>query len=179
MPRPCDRLIPSPLAKYFFAIAWIGKGAHVDAERVLINEFGPLGKRSSLYCFSEFSPYYDEEMGSPIWKYLVSVERSLPADQIVDVKHFTERLEGKFATGEGDARRRSVNIDPGYINGWQVVLSTVKNHAHRISMGRGVFCEVTLLYREGNFQKMPWTFADYVSPPVTDFLSAVRAGYRG
>jgi hypothetical protein len=114
-------------------------------------------------------------MGSPIWKYLVSVERSLPAARIVDIKHFTERLEGRFATGEGDARRRSVNIDPGYINGWQVVLATVKNHAHRISMGRGVFCEVTLLYREGSFQKMPWTFADYVSPPVTDFLSAVRA----
>ena len=178
MTYPFDRLIPSPPAKYFFAIGWNGEGAHLEVEKLLFDEFGPLRKRSASYCFSEFSPYYDAEMGRPVWKYLVSLERSMPADQIVDIKHFTERLEGRFATGEGDDRRRSVNVDPGYLNGWQVVLSTVKNHAHRISMGRGVFCEVTLLYREGGFQKLPWTFADYMSPPVLDFLSAVRAEYR-
>ncbi|HUV12203.1 MAG TPA: DUF4416 family protein [Acidobacteriota bacterium] len=173
-----DRLKPSPPAKFFFAIAWNGKGAHVEVEKVLTTEFGALTERSATYCFSEFSPYYDVELGSPVWKYLVSLERFLPADQIVEVKHFAEEVESLFSTGEGDGRRRTVNLDPGYLNGWQVVLSTVKNYTHRISMGRGVFCEVTLIYKEGRFQKLPWTFPDYVSPPVLEFLKKTREGYQ-
>ncbi len=173
-----DRLKPSPLAKFFFAIAWKGKGAHTGVEKVLTNKFGPLTERSAMYSFSEFSPYYDVELGRPVWKYLVSLERLMPADQIVEVKHFAEELEGRFSTGEGDDRRRTVNVDPGYLNGWQVVLSTVKNYAHRISVGRGVFCEVTLIYTEGCFQELPWTFPDYVSPSVTEFLKTAREKYR-
>ncbi len=173
-----DRLKPSPLAKFFFAIAWKGKGAHTGVEKVLTNKFGPLTERSATYSFSEFSPYYDVELGRPVWKYFLSLERLMPADQIVEVKHFAEELEGRFSTGEGDDRRRTVNVDPGYLNGWQVVLSTVKNYTHRISMGGGVFCEVTLIYKEGRFQKLPWTFPDYVSPPVLEFLKNAREGYR-
>ena len=178
MTYPSDRLKPSPPAKFFFAIAWNGKDAHVEVEKILTNEFGPLNERSATYCFSEFSPYYDVELGSPVWKYLVSLERLMPADSIVDIKHFAEEIEGRFSTGEGDDRKRTVNVDPGYLNGWQVVLSTVKNYTHRISMGRGVFCEITLIYKDGSFQKQPWTFPDYVSPSVLEFLKKAREGYR-
>lgn len=173
-----DRLKPSPPAKFFFAIAWGCNGPHTEVEQLLTGEFGPFDERSAVYRFSDFSKYYDAELGSPVWKYLVSLERHMPADQIVKVKLFTESLEGRLSKGKGGARKRTVNLDPGYLNGWQVILSTVKNHTHRISMGSGVFCEVTLIFREGRFRKLPWTFADYSSSPVLEFLKCVREGYR-
>jgi len=178
MVSPSGRLKPSPLAKLFFAIAWNEARTHRKVERALTNEFGPLIERSETYCFSQFSKYYDEELGDPVWKYLVSPERLQPADRIVEVKHLTERLERQHSFGEGEVRNRTVNIDPGYLNSWQVVLSTVKNHAHRISMGRGVFCEVTLLFQAGAFHRLPWTSADYASSPVMEFLSLAREGYK-
>ncbi|UCF37566.1 MAG: DUF4416 family protein [Acidobacteriota bacterium] len=173
-----NRIQSAPLVKVFFAIATSTEGYHRACEDRLQEEFGPLGSRSALYEFSKFSQYYDVEMTGPVWKYLVSLAEPCPADQIIPIKLSVEKIQEEFAVEREGAVCRTVNIDPGYVNGWQVVLSTVKNYGHRLYMGQGIFCEVTLLFRKRRFEALPWTFSDYSSALVLDYLTELRGEFR-
>lgn len=150
---------------------------HAGAEDALVNAFGPLESRSESYEFSRFSPYYDEEMGGPVWKYFVTFSRLMPMDSLAAVKLCAEEIQKQFAVERQGSLRRTVNLDPGYVTGWNLVLSTVKNNAHRLYLRHGVFGEVTLLFRRHTFEPLPWTYRDYASQPVIDFFMQVRCDY--
>lgn len=150
---------------------------HQQAEEALEQAFGPLDRHSERYEFSRFSPYYDEEMGGPVWKYFVTFSRLMPMDSLVAMKLSAEELQKRFASAEQESFRRTVNLDPGYLTGWNLVLATVKNHAHRLYLGRGIYGEVTLLFRRHAFEPLPWTYRDYASQAVIDFFAQVRCDY--
>jgi hypothetical protein len=173
-----ERLKPPSLAKYFFAFTTSDRAFHRESERLVTEKLGALDVHSEIISFSDFSTYYDEELGGHCWKYLVSLDELKPVDQLVGIKLFTEEVEAAFARRVESGRKRTVNIDPGFLTGWQVVLASVKNQAHRLYAGQGVYYEVTLLYRDKGFQPLPWTYRDYLSSPVLDFLNRVRAEYR-
>lgn len=136
--------------------------------------FGPIERRSESYHFSDFSHYYDRELGGQVWKRFLSFSQPVPADELVSAKLTTEELQRKYAVHRDGEFRRTVNLDPGYVTGWNVVLSTVKNHSHRIYLRKGVFGEVTLVYRNGAFHPLPWTYPDYRSTGVLEFFELVR-----
>jgi len=152
-----ERLKPAPEAKFFFAISSAQPERQIKAENLLQQQMGPFELCSVIYCLSEFSDYYDAELGGRSWKYFISIKKLRPADDLVPIKLAAEEIQIKLAK-ENDSRNRTVNIDPGYINGWQVVLSTVKNFSPRIYLSEGVFAEVTLIYRKKSFLKLPWTY---------------------
>jgi len=172
-----ERLKPPSPAKYFFAFTFSEVGLHLEAERQIEERYGAFDFRSDLISFSDFSTYYDQELGGPCRKYWASLEQLRLVDQIVPMKLSTEEIEASPALQLEDRRTRTVNIDPGFLNGWQVVLATVKNHGHRIYLSHGVFCEVTLLYRNREFQPLPWTYRDYLSRSALEFFRRVRSGY--
>jgi len=177
MRRLEERLQPAPLVKPFFAVARSGQGRHRAAEERLEEAIGPLDVYSEVYCFSEFSSYYDAEFGGRTWKYLIAAKNLVSADKLVSMKLRSEEIQRELASS-GKNLRRTVNIDPGYINGWQVVLSSVKNYNHRIYLRSGIYAEVTLLYRKARFIPLPWTYPDYKSPLVQQFLHELRNIYR-
>ncbi|GAB4240144.1 MAG: DUF4416 family protein [Acidobacteriota bacterium] len=168
---------PAPEVLPFFAVAWAREGRCEAAEVRLTGLVGPLVLCSPVYCFSEFSSYYDAELGGRVWKYLVAADRLVRADELVTIKLATEEIEAEFRRTPEAGGGRTVNIDPGYVNGWQVVLATVKNHGHRLYLGRGIFGEVTLRYVRGRFEGLPWTYPDYLSEPVQHALEAFRRRY--
>ena len=172
-----DRLKPAPRAVYFVAIATGTEAYHTEAQECLSAELGPFGQPSPLYNFSDFSTYYDAELGGSCWKYLLALREPRPPEEIIDIKLATERVQKEFVRSSPEGPRRTVNVDPGYVNGWQVTLATVKNQAHRIYLGRGVFLEVELLFRHGAFEPLPWTYPDYRTEPVLGFLREARAAY--
>ncbi|RPJ59605.1 MAG: DUF4416 family protein [Acidobacteria bacterium] len=172
-----NRLQSPPPAKCLMAIMTTADTYHAEAEEALAEAFGPLDRHSERYDFSRFSPYYDEEMGGRVWKYFVTFTRLIPMDSLVAVKLCAEKLQTRFAVEEQGAFRRTLNLDPGYVTGWNLVLSTVKNHAHRLYLGQGVYGEVTLLFRKHVFEPLPWTYRDYTSPAVIDFFTQVRSDY--
>lgn len=169
-----DRLRPAPAVKLFIAVMSGQEQYQNNVEDKLVASFGPIQRRSSVFSFSEFSHYYDDELGSPVWKYFISFHRLIQADELVPVKLATETLQHTYAVKQNDELHRSVNLDPGYVTGWNVVLSTVKNHGHRLYLREGVFAEVTLLYRNRSFQPLPWTYSDYSSTDILEFLELVR-----
>lgn len=171
------RLKSAPRVLFFFAVSTANEEPCMPLHERLDAEIGPLGSSSSIYCFSDFSTYYDRELGGTTWKYFLALQKLGPADQMVEVKLATERIQAEFARCSDEGMRRSVNIDPGYVNGWQVTLATVKNQSHRIYLGKGVFIEVELLYRHGGFHPLPWTYQDFRADPALSFLREARADY--
>ena len=69
---------------------------------------------------------------------------------------------------------RSVNIDPGYIDGARLILASTKDHAHRIYLRDGIYGEVTMRYRFKKWQSFDYTFPDFASGVYDEFLSQVR-----
>jgi hypothetical protein len=69
---------------------------------------------------------------------------------------------------------RGINLDPGYINGAQLVLATTKNYSHRLYLDQGIYGEVTLIFRKGNFQALPWTYPDYKTDLAYAYFKSVR-----
>ena len=59
--------------------------------------------------------------------------------------------------------KRNVNIDPGYLTLANVILATTKGYSHRIYLGKGIYGEVTLLYKEKDKTFVPniFTYSDY------------------
>jgi len=90
------------------------------------------------------------------------------------IKIITNNIEELFASNN----KRQVNIDPGYISLENFILFTTKNYTHRIYLEQGIFADLTLIYEKRQFNTLPWTYPDYASLEIREFLKAVRENYR-
>ncbi len=104
-----------------------------------------------------FSQYYHKEMGSPLYKKFVLTNTIIDKSRIKDIKIDAVSIEDNFRI-DG---KRTVNIDPFYMDKDQVVVSTSKYRGNRIYIGDGVFVELELFYHHGSFQPFVWTYTDY------------------
>jgi len=135
-------------------------------------QFGPVDWESPPLFFDR-TRYYEREMGWPLHRRFISFEQLIAPDDLVRIKLQTNELERKT---EVDGKRR-VNIDPGYIGLERLVLATGKNYVHRIYLGRGIFADLTLVYKKGSFRPLEWTYRDYADPGVIDMFNQVRRRY--
>ena len=150
-----------------------------DAKARLAALYGTIDHESSVIPF-DFTDYYAKEMGDEISRVFFSFEQLIDADRLAEVKRQTNELEEEFKTGSAHQQedRRPVNLDPGYIENAKVVLASTKNFYHRIYLGRGIFGEVTMHFRNNTFQFFPWTYADYQSREYQEFFLRIRHIYR-
>jgi len=138
-------------------------------------ELGIIAFEGPYFNFSEFTDYYEEEMGKPLWKGFYVFEKLREPEFLLDLKYLCYEIERKTSTPEG---KRRVNLDPGYITLSKIVLATFKDYSHRLYLGRSIFGEVTLFYKEGTFQCFPWSYPDYRTKEVIDFFNKVRNYYK-
>ncbi|HHL39523.1 MAG TPA: DUF4416 family protein [Deltaproteobacteria bacterium] len=139
----------------------------------LAGRFGPIEMMSPLFSF-DHTDYYREEFGEGLLRRFISFERPVPPDELADLKLFTNGVEETYRRDDG---RRRVNIDPGYLTLERLVLASCKNFTHRIYLGRGVYADLTLVYRDGEFRALEWTFPDYIDQRAFGFLHGVRRRY--
>jgi hypothetical protein len=151
----------------------IGKAEAMGrAQELLVAELGEIDCESQTIDFS-FTDYYRDEMGKGLARKWVSFRPRRSRGYLALAKHLAVRIEGDLA----DGGRRTVNIDPGYIDDAQVVLSTAKNYSHRIYIGMGYYAEVTLTYEHKAFKFLEWTYPDYRSEVALRFLAQARDAY--
>jgi hypothetical protein len=143
------------------------------AENMLEEAFGAIDLRSERILFDQ-TPYYQQEMGDELIREWVSLKQLLQQGAIADVKLTTNRLEERLARPDAS---RTVNLDPGYILPSRLVLVTTKDFAHRVYLAKGIYAEVTLIYREREFQPLEWTYPDYRQPVALAFFKTVRTAY--
>ncbi|MFB3850897.1 MAG: DUF4416 family protein [Acidobacteriota bacterium] len=144
-----------------------------EIEKALTNCFGKILIKSESFDFN-FTSYYEKEMGKNLFKFLVAFENLDTEDKLPVVKLKSDALEKTFLDKTGN---RQVNIDPGFLSESRVVLASTKNFSHRIHIGNGIFGEITLLYQNKEFVSLPWTFPDYKSPFIQNFLFEARKEY--
>ena len=134
--------------------------------------YGPVDWQSPALFFDR-TRYYEKEMGWPLHRRFVSFERLISPDLIVSIKLESNELEGQYVQ-EG---KRLVNIDPGYISLERLVLATGKNYVHRIYLGRGIYADLTLVFKRGSFRPLEWTYPDYGDPKTIEMFNSLRKRY--
>ncbi len=139
---------------------------------LLVEAFGPIQQMSSVFDFTH-TTYYQKEMGSALKKFFCCFDNLIDPMDVVEVKLKTNAIE-EHLNKDG---RRLVNIDPGYLEAAKLVLATTKNFSHRIYLGKGVYGDVQLFWRQGRFQSNPWTYPDYLDSISLAFFTEVRKGY--
>lgn len=128
--------------------------------------FGAIATHTEGLDFSDFSSYYDKEMGGQVFKQYLLFETLVDRETLAQIKTFTNELELEFAQGD----LRPINLDPGYLAKDKFVLASAKDFAHRIYIGEGIYAEVTLHFHHGKVRFFSWSYRDYLQEPVEKFL---------
>jgi hypothetical protein len=160
--------------KFICALIYQDEGVYSKVKTSLERKFGTLDFESKAIVF-DFTDYYCAEMGSGLTKRLVAFKKLQDAARFSSIKRFCVAIEKRYAPDN----RRSINIDPGYLNEAHLVLTSTKDFYHRLYLGKGVFAEVTLYYAHRQFQDLPWTYPDYRTPDHKEMLTQIRNVYVG
>lgn len=161
----------NPLPALFFASFILQERRNQRIEALAHHLLDPPWMILGPYAFKAI--HYHREMGEPLqrWIYFESHLRS--PEQLVKVKHQAYQIEQREAQGG----RRTINIDPGYLNYHQVVIATFKDHAHRIYLGKGVFAHLEYLFHQGKADPLPWTYPDFRTQKLRKALEEGRKLY--
>jgi hypothetical protein len=122
----------------------------------------------------DFTDYYTEEMGSPLFRHFVTFERLISIPLLPEIKQTTNRLEEKYSTPNG---KRRVNIDPGYLSLVHAILATTKAYTHRPYLRDGIYADLTLVYKNKTFQPLEWTYPDYRQDQIILLFNRFRKKY--
>jgi len=142
-----------------------------EALELCRERFGPV--KAGIGPFEwEFTTYYIPEMGEGIVRHFFVFERLVDPGDLPDIKLFTNEIEKRFSA---DGRRK-VNIDPGLLTPWNLVLATAKPRHQRVYIGKGIYGDLTMVYHTGGYKVLEWTYPDWGSDQVRQFLADVRNG---
>ena len=164
--------IPPPV-RFFASIIFKDSGILSAVEAELSKRLGSIEERTEVMPFSQ-SDYYCPEMGEGLLRYFLLFAPLFARDSLVDAKLETNHIEVLHAV-DG---RRSVNIDPGYVALEQVVLATTKGYNHRIYLGQGIFADLTLVFENGTYRRLPWTYPDYGGEELISLFKGWREHYK-
>ncbi|MGE5700221.1 MAG: DUF4416 family protein [Deltaproteobacteria bacterium] len=134
---------------------------------------GPVMRTSGPFPFDR-TEYYGREMGAPLFRRFAVMERLVPREALAAAKIGAEELETEFS----ENGMRTVNLDPGILTEENFLLATGKNYSHRVYLRDGVFADLTLVYRKGEYRTLPWTYPDFTTAEIRAFLSGVRDELR-
>jgi hypothetical protein len=143
-----------------------------DVMQILAAHFGRPDFISARMPF-DYTNYYEKEMGKFLVRRMVSFDKLIPPESLPDVKLLTNHVEDQFSN-EG---RRKINIDPGYMSAAHLILATGKGYAHRPYLRDGIYADLTLIFTDGAFRALSWTYPDYAGQEVTILLSKIRGKY--
>ncbi len=170
---PID-LQPSTPVALVCAILADSSDAFADAKIGLLEYFGLPHAASETYDF-DFTSYYEAEMGTGLRKQLVCFTQQIDPAELATCKRQTIELEKALGRARGGTLRRRANIDPGLLSTESLVLATTKPAGHRVCIAPQLYAEVTLLYQQGCYQPLEWTYPDYRTDAMQRFLLYMRS----
>jgi hypothetical protein len=151
-------------------------------DEILIDKIGAILEKklknkidfkSGIIDFT-YTDYYNKEMGIALKRKFISFKRLVDLETLAKIKLDTNDVEKKFCING----KRAINIDPGYVDMAKLVLMSTKDYSHRIHIGKGIFAEVTLHYKNKHFNFWPWTYPDYKSEEYARIFEMIRDIYK-
>lgn len=174
---PID-LTPARPVAVICAVTAAGLPMLEEATRLVIERLGPVRHRSPVFPF-DFSTYYEDEMGPGLVKQLLCLAEPADPSLLPALKRETMALERKLAREEHGVWQRRANLDPGLVSLDSLVLASTKAAGHRICIDPGLYAEVTLLFRDGAYAPLPWSYRDCQTEAAQRFLLETREWLRG
>ncbi len=159
-------LILAAFSRYPQALEWARGTAQAS--------WGEIALKSPVFSFQE-TDYYEPTMGSGLLKQFFAFSELIDPGRIADLKIQTNGWEWEYKQLGLHPEPRPLNLDPGYIALGKLVLASTKDFFHRIYLSRGIYAEVTLFYRHGSWETLPWTFADYRRADYQQFFLQCRS----
>jgi hypothetical protein len=138
----------------------------------LFRLFGKIDLESDEMPF-DYTDYYKKEFGTDLKRRFLSFSRLIQPSKLAAIKITTNKLEQKFSQSE----KRAVNLDPGYVDMAKLVLASTKDFCHRIYLDRGIFAEITLVYKKDSFTHWDWTYPDYRTAQYIKIFNQIRQLY--
>lgn len=146
---------------------------HTSATSLLAELFGPVTRVTERYPW-DFSPKYTAELGPHIQRSFIVFAHLQSAENLARWKLATNAIEGQATDNLGN---RTVNLDPGYVDGCNVVLASTKNYANRVYLRDGVYADLTLYFDGRSFRPFKHTLPDYRTRSAIRFFNSVRREY--
>ncbi|HQG30629.1 MAG TPA: DUF4416 family protein [Deltaproteobacteria bacterium] len=163
-----------PCEVMLFSSVLFGDSAMADKAIAALKEtYGRAGYQSEPIPFS-FTSYYREEMGSPLYRVLLAFDILAQRDCLPEAKTRSNEIEDMLKAGG----KRTVNLDPGILSMENICLATTKPYSHRIYLRKGIWAEITLIYKKDSYQALPWTYPDYASPELISIFNELRNLYK-
>ena len=166
---------PRP-SKYFVAVLSSDSELLTTVESDLAPILGAVDARSEVWPWSA-SKFYESEMGSDLRRRFLSFEPLASPGDLARIKLLTQQVEDKYRDRTSDRGGRRLNVDPGYIDTFKVVLASTKNAGQRIYLDSGIYAEATLMYFDGAFHGLAYTYPDYLWPVTLAFFTSLRSVY--
>jgi hypothetical protein len=161
---------PAP-AKYFVALLVSSAELLAKVENDLAEILGAIDARTEIAAWTE-STFYEKEMGRGLLRRFCSFSALRSPGDLAEIKLQTQRIEERHRDSASGGRR--VNLDPGYLDPFKVVLASTKNANQRVYLRSGIYAEATLFYHNGEFHGLPYTYRDYLWPATLKFLTELR-----
>jgi len=162
---------PDP-AKLVISLFMNDKGILKEILPLLEERFSGIEMISPWFDF-DYTDYYYKEMGSPLFRRVIVIKDLIEQAELGGIKETSNALERQWEING----KRSLNIDPGYLLLSRFILATGKDYSHRIYLDRGIYADLTLIYRKGGYQPLEWTYPDYAGTEMSGFLGKVRQKY--
>ncbi len=159
--------------KYFASLIFRSEISLHQAQGELTNYIGKIQSTTGLIPFSH-SNYYDRELGESLMRLFLLFDPLLHRDLLPEIKLKTNEIE-RLLSVDG---KRTVNIDPGYIALEHVVLATTKGYSHRIYLNKGIYADLALVYHNGTYRPLEWTYPDYREQQTIDIMNQWREHYK-
>lgn len=122
--------------------------------------------------FFSMNDYYSKEMGEAhlLNRFFLFGLETFPREIILEGKLMANKEEEKLKIDGA----RTVNIDFGVLSLENVILATNKPFAHRVYLTKGVYLDLTYIYQDKTYNKVPWTYPDYAHPEIISFFNLAR-----
>ena len=91
--------------------------------------------------------------------------------------HTDEGITG-YGWNGGTAAERPLNLFPGYVDYFKVVLASGKYGGHKIAVSSGCWADFIMTYSKGKWNPTPWCFPDFTSGIYDDDLKEIRRLFK-
>ena len=165
--------LPPPAVKYFIAVLFKDAFALEQARPAFIRHWGPIDFEGTDHLF-DVTDYYGPEMGTPLYRRLLSFENLAEPGLLVDMKLACNQIEDQLAVGG----KRTVNCDAGYLDHNKVVLASAKEAGQKIYLDKGIYADLAGRYKAGKYQPFEWSFPDFKDGRYDRELLEIRSKYK-
>lgn len=160
-----------PVLPFIGCICSPGMEGIIEME-IADERFGATGLSSETFPFTA-TDYYLDEMGRGLTRRFFAFPTLADPARMTGLKDAAMDLELRYSEED----RRRINIDPGYLDLFKVILVSAKYGGMKIHIGGGYYADIVLSYENGRFHAPKRSFPDFQDGTYEAYFTALRKIY--